>query len=166
MAHIIVAMNYSHLQKYFVVFCLLSGSALAAPHALVPKSVVVITSESRPVRRSHYVSELLQQRNVDFSQYSLDAITALESHWSQGLPVDKKAAQAVFEQRLAAVGNKAFETELIRAYKGLSTAVQYRIDRYPAIIFDEQYVIYGINDLNKALQIYSAFVQKQGALYE
>jgi integrating conjugative element protein (TIGR03757 family) len=45
-----------------------------------------------------------------------------------------------------------------RAAMGLAKAVQYGVDRYPAIVFDGQVVVYGITDLEAALQHYRAWL--------
>ena len=37
---------------------------------------------------------------------------------------------------------------------GLAKAMQYGIDRYPAIVFDGKAVVYGLTDLNSALDHY------------
>ena len=44
-----------------------------------------------------------------------------------------------------------------RAAMGLAKAVQYGVDRYPAIVFDGQMVVYGVTDLEAALQYYRAW---------
>ena len=40
---------------------------------------------------------------------------------------------------------------------GLAKAVQYGIDRYPAIVFDGRVVVYGVTDLVEALDRYKAW---------
>ncbi|MEA2093693.1 MAG: DUF1525 domain-containing protein [Pseudomonadota bacterium] len=37
---------------------------------------------------------------------------------------------------------------------GLARALQYGIDRYPAIVFDGQLVVYGVTELGQALHQY------------
>ena len=45
-------------------------------------------------------------------------------------------------------------SELENAAKGLVQAMQYGIDRYPAIVFDGVAVVYGVTDVIAATQIY------------
>jgi integrating conjugative element protein (TIGR03757 family) len=37
---------------------------------------------------------------------------------------------------------------------GLAKAMQYGIDRYPTIVFDGKYVVYGVANVREALQQY------------
>jgi integrating conjugative element protein (TIGR03757 family) len=41
-----------------------------------------------------------------------------------------------------------------RAAIGLTKALQYGIDRFPAMVFDGQCVVYGVTDLGQALRQY------------
>ena len=52
-------------------------------------------------------------------------------------------------------GRQALQQQLITAYQGLSVAIQYQIDRYPAVLFDRgKAVVYGVTDLQQALGWY------------
>ena len=44
--------------------------------------------------------------------------------------------------------------QVARAAVGLVRAAEYGIDRYPAIVFDGQAVVYGITDIGEALSHY------------
>ncbi len=56
-----------------------------------------------------------------------------------------RRTQQLDEQTMAAVKNAAV---------GLSKAMQYGVDRYPAIVFDGEVVVYGLTDLSSALEYY------------
>ena len=45
-------------------------------------------------------------------------------------------------------------TAIQNAAVGLAKAMQYGIDRYPAIVFGGEVVVYGLTDLNAALDHY------------
>ncbi|MEZ5573748.1 MAG: TIGR03757 family integrating conjugative element protein [Halioglobus sp.] len=45
-------------------------------------------------------------------------------------------------------------SELENAARGLVQAMQYGIDRYPAIVFDGEVVVYGVTDVTVATQLY------------
>jgi integrating conjugative element protein (TIGR03757 family) len=52
---------------------------------------------------------------------------------------------------------------LSHAYEGLVKAQQYRLDRLPAIVFDNgQAVVYGVTDLEAALSHYRQWRRAQG----
>ena len=44
---------------------------------------------------------------------------------------------------------------------GLAKAVQYGVDRYPAIVFEGRAVVYGVTDLVEALNRYEAWQREQ-----
>ena len=85
--------------------------------------------------------------------YELDGIRELEAELSRGLRPDAEAARRV---ALARVGrlNEGRRQQLRRTALGLSKAMQYCVDRYPAIVFDGQAVVYGLTDLEQALRQY------------
>lgn len=99
-------------------------------------------------------AKLLQQ-GYDVKLYNLDAPKQLLSSLSQHLPANQTAAKRTLEQRLQQHGRQALQQQLITAYQGLSLAMQYQIDRYPAVLFDQgRAVIYGVTDLEQAVNLY------------
>jgi len=50
--------------------------------------------------------------------------------------------------------NSQLSSEMEIAAKGLVQALQYGIDRYPAIVFDGEVVVYGVTDVNAATRIH------------
>lgn len=85
--------------------------------------------------------------------YRVDGIARWQRAWSQGLPADPERAKAIVLQRLQQA-DRPLTSELEQAAKGLWLAAQYGVDRYPALVFDGRAVVYGVTDVQQALQIY------------
>lgn len=85
--------------------------------------------------------------------YNIERIAHLQQALSKDLPSDpEKAKQLVLDsfQRI----DTQLSHELENAANGLVQAMQYGIDRYPAIVFDGKAVVYGITDVRAATQRY------------
>jgi integrating conjugative element protein (TIGR03757 family) len=85
--------------------------------------------------------------------YKVGRIAQLQKELSIDLPADSKSAKALALQRFQRM-NTQLSIELENAAKGLVQAMQYGIDRYPAIVFDGQAVVYGLTDIPAATQLY------------
>lgn len=144
----------------------LPGFLQALPVAPLPRHIIVITANKAPITDSANKAGFLQRQGIPLERYNLDAVDALEARWSKDLPTTESAAKQAFEKRLNAVGKDVFSKELVEAYRGLSTAIQYKIDRYPAVIFDRQWIVYGVTDLEVALHRYAEFMARQGDRHE
>ncbi|MXY14202.1 MAG: TIGR03757 family integrating conjugative element protein [Proteobacteria bacterium] len=85
--------------------------------------------------------------------YVLDGLQALEAQFSENLARDPSQARRQALERIYRL-NKTDRARLQRAAVGLARAVHYGIDRYPAMVFDGQLVVYGLTDLGAALAHY------------
>ena len=85
--------------------------------------------------------------------YLIDRIHELQEELSINLPADPESAKALALQRFQRM-DAQLSSELENAAKGLVQATQYGIDRYPAIVFDGQAVVYGLTDIRAATQLY------------
>ena len=85
--------------------------------------------------------------------YYIDRIDRLQQELSKDLPVNPEAAKQTALHRFQRMDNK-LSHELENAANGLVQAMQYGIDRYPAIVFDGNAVVYGITDVRAATQRY------------
>ena len=142
----------------------------AFSHNLISLTLLGSLLLGGPVRAAEMVSvevfkasgKLLAQasqgrlRAAKITTYMLDGLDRFESSLSEGLPADVDVAktealrriQQLDEARMARAKNTAF---------GLAKAVQYGIDRYPAIVFDGEAVVYGVTDLAEAVDHYEAW---------
>lgn len=159
--------NNDHMKKIVVYLIIAVGllfttTALATPSRVLPERVVVITSTKKPVLDAHNVTSLLRRQGKSVTFHNLDDVDALEAQWSVGLPDNEAKARKDFEERLSVVGVETFEAQFKKAYEGLLLALRHQIDRYPAIIFDDHYVVYGVAELGQALNVYQRYRTGQG----
>ncbi|MCB1881336.1 MAG: TIGR03757 family integrating conjugative element protein [Gammaproteobacteria bacterium] len=97
---------------------------------------------------------IIPDHQVDRVQvYEIDGIKRFEEQLSRGLPSDADAARRQAIERVTHV-YEGQKKQVQRSAVGLSKAVQYGIDRYPAVVFDGEAVVYGVTDLGEALHRY------------
>ena len=135
-----------------------TGNAQAeAADSIQPQLIEVFTSSAYPVTgRQGQQAET----SVAFHYYAIDGIHQLESNLSQGLPADPAVAKSLALKRIEHLGENAMG-RLQQSATGLAKALQYGIDRYPAIVFDGVVVIYGITDIHTALRYYHQWQKGQ-----
>ena len=92
-------------------------------------------------------------QNIDVQVYELDGIQRFEAQLSNNLPTDPKQSKQIALQRIQQLDEQA-TTAIQNAAVGLAKAMQYGVDRYPAIVFDGEVVVYGLTDLSTALDHY------------
>lgn len=85
--------------------------------------------------------------------YYIDRIDRLQQALSKDLPTDPEAAKQAALLRFQRM-DRQLSGELENAANGLLKAMQYGIDRYPAIVFDGKAVVYGITDIRAATKRY------------
>lgn len=113
-------------------------------------SIEVFTDSRTPVRDNHSSATV----------YKVDRIDRLQQVLSEGLPSDPETAKQAALHRFQRMDSQ-ISSELENAAKGLVQAMQYGIDRYPAIIFDGRAVVYGVSDVQAAIRIYEQW-QEEG----
>jgi len=109
---------------------------------------------------SHGTGEVaLQQadyREIVIQSYELNGIQLVEAELSYALTANPEQSKRVVLQRVQVLGDQT-RARMQRSAIGLVKAVQYGIDRVPAIVFDGQAVLYGVTDLQVALAYYHAW---------
>lgn len=109
----------------------------------------VFTTEDRPVRG---VAEFLERHpGATLHVHRVDQIERLEAELSVNLSANPDKAQRQALERLHGL-SKERQDELQQTARGLALALQLGIERVPAIVIDQQRVIYGMTDLAAALQ--------------
>ena len=93
--------------------------------------------------------------------FEVDGIERFEAALSHGLPPDRDAARGAALGRIGQL--KEGQIRPVRsAASGLCKAMQYDIDRYPAVVFDGQAVVYGVTDLADAFHRYRGWQKASG----
>lgn len=120
---------------------------LVADAAVAEPRVEVFTDHGHPVAHT--------EAFADVTVYQLDGLALAQEQLSEDLPSDPEEASRIAAQRLDA--QPMLNEQMMRAGQGLTLAhLQYRLDRYPAIVFDDETVIFGVTDLAIAHRLYEA----------
>lgn len=127
-----------------------------------PNTMTVITSNDKPVKLENSVRDAFALRGIasNFHVYNLDHVEAFETELSRDLPANESLAREMVKQRIATMGQHTLEKNVANAYRGLTTAMHYNIQQFPAVIFDEQYLVLGVSDLSYALEQYRSYMLK------
>lgn len=133
-----------------LITCATTGFVSYADEVAVPHSTVVITSDQFP----------LSGVTVPHQLFNLDAVDRIEQRLGKNLPADEDKALALMKQRIAGVGQSQLNQELREAYQALILSLQYGLDRYPAVIFDQQVIVYGVTDLYAATKRYRHWLKE------
>lgn len=91
--------------------------------------------------------------DISIRVHTLDAIENLENALSQGLPADPHQAKRMALARLKQL-SQGTRARLQHSATSIATALHYGIEQYPAIVFDADFVVYGLTDPFRALQHY------------
>jgi len=118
--------------------------------------IEVFTTGEQPVVGGEH--ERLRTATVTI--YVIDGLERFESGLSEGLPADPDAARAEALRRIQHLDEARMVPAKNAAY-GLAKAVQYGVDRYPAIVLDGRAVVFGVTDLLEALDRYEAWQREQ-----
>ena len=92
--------------------------------------------------------------------YAVDDLEQFETTLSQNLPADAGAAKAEALRRIGELDDARMAPAKDAAI-GLAKAVQYGVDRYPAIVLDGRAVVYGVTDLVDAAARYETWRRGQ-----
>ena len=139
-----------------VIVALSAGSVAQEPAGGHPDLIEVFTTNEVPVTGEAAFSQQPDYPEIELQIFELDGIQRIEAKLSKDLSADPEHARRMALRRIQQL-DEASRVRMQRAAMGLAKAVQHGIDRYPAIVFDGQGVIYGLTDLNAAIQHYSVW---------
>ena len=121
------------------------------PMVMTPTSIEIFTTIDQPI--SAIDTFVAKHPEIEVRIHRLDAIKQVEDKLSQGLSADPDKAKRLVLRKLQQLG-KATRSQLEHSARSLAKAVQYGVEKYPAIVFDGELVIYGLTDLSAALMHY------------
>jgi len=96
-------------------------------------------------------------RGLDITVYEIDGIESMERYLSTDMPADPAQSKQIALRRIQAMDEQS-RVRMKQSAVGLAKAMQYGVNRYPAIVFDGQAVIYGVTDVQAALTHYQAWL--------
>lgn len=95
------------------------------------------------------------QSNRANAIYYLDDVERALASLAKGLPTELSVAEAVTQRRLNTAEGRSTLQQLQTAFDGLVRAWSHDIEKLPAILINDQYVIYGIRDVDEALRLFA-----------
>ncbi|GEM19807.1 TIGR03757 family integrating conjugative element protein [Nitrosococcus oceani] len=139
-------------KAYFIILMVLT-STLSAP---------AIAGEAAPAIEVFTDSTFqVVSASDNTTVYVMDRINQLLQVLSEDLPSDPENAKQLVLARFQRM-DAQLSSELENAAKGLVQAMQYGINRYPAIVINGNAVVYGVTDVSAATQLYQRW-QTRGA---
>lgn len=96
-------------------------------------------------------------RSINLQVYELNGIQLVEAELSRNLTADPAQSKRILLQRIQELDEQT-RKRMQRSATGLARAMQYGIDRYPAIVINGQVIVYGVTDLNTALSQYQSWL--------
>lgn len=136
-----------------LVFMLLAGSVAQAASQLAaghPRLVELFISSDMPITGGAVISSAPSRPTPYLQTYNLDGIERIETQLSEGLTADPEQSKKLVLHRFQQLNGDDY-ARMQQAAIGLAKAVQYGVDRYPAMVFDGEAVIYGVTDIHQAL---------------
>jgi integrating conjugative element protein (TIGR03757 family) len=133
---------------FVVLALLLVEPSHAAKPARITRIDVFITADQLINRFDAFVAK---HPEITVRVHTLDAIENLKDELSTGLPRDPREAKRVALSRLKQL-SKNKRAELEHAATSIATALSYGVTQYPAIVFNSEFVVYGLCDPLPALE--------------
>jgi integrating conjugative element protein (TIGR03757 family) len=145
-----------------VVLALFAGSVVHGAEIAVrhPHLIEVFTVGDSPVTGEIATNQQPDHGTTELRVYELDGIQHIEVQLSQGLTADPEESKRIVLQRIQQL-DQTGRAQAQRAAMGLAKAMQYGIDRYPAIVLDGEVAIYGVTDIRDALRRYQQWQEDE-----
>ncbi|MEE9493616.1 MAG: TIGR03757 family integrating conjugative element protein [Gammaproteobacteria bacterium] len=134
-------MNINTLVRLLFAACLVLSMTITHAQTL---HVDVFTTHALPVTRS---------QSVTANVYFLDEPARLIAQLEKDLPNTLEEAKAIALDRINRQ-NQRWVKQMNKHYKGVISAWSSHVAYLPAIVINDQYVIYGVYDIDQALSIY------------
>lgn len=119
-------------------------------------NVIVYTTQMYPIQNEQLAAQV----------YYLDQVENFEEEISRHLSKSPAVAEHEIRELLNSPSWKAQEEKLKKAYQGVISGWQNGIKKVPAVFFDSPQlppsVIYGMTDVQKALEEWNKWTQQQG----
>ena len=139
---------------WLVSLVLLADTACADPRGPnTPPVIEVFTSAERPLIKTDANDSGGASQGLAITVYEIDGIQSVERELSLDLPVEPQQSRQIVMQRIQNL-DAPTRARMHSAATGLAKALQYGVERYPAVVFDGEAVVYGLTDLNIALEQY------------
>ena len=135
---------------------MMSTAAHAETIAEGPTRIEVFTSAQYPVIEPDAKRAGTQLQGLEITLYEIDGIQSIERDLSLNLPVEPQQSKQVALQRIQNLDEQT-RSRMHASATALAKAMQYGVERYPAVVFDGEAVVYGVTDLTVAIKQYRAW---------
>ena len=152
-----------HVQCVWLVsLALFADTTFADPHAPNPLTVIeVFTSGKFPIRNTDAKGAPHHNQGLDITVYEIEGIQSVERDLSYNLPAAPQPSKQIVLERIQRLDEQT-RLSMQSVAMALAKAMQYGVNRYPAIVFDGESVVYGVTDLTAALEQYRAWRTGRG----
>ena len=153
-----VSKHRCHVQCVWLVsLALFADTTFADPHAPNPLPVIeVFTSAKQPIRNTDAKGAGSHVQEVDITVYEIEGIQSIERNLSLNLPAEPQLSKQIVLHRIQRLDAQT-RSRMQSVATALAKAMQYGVERYPAVVFDGEAVVYGVTDLTVALEHYRAW---------
>ncbi len=103
---------------------------------------------------------LITPKGTDAKIYWMDGIARMGDEISKGLPKTQKEAEQYLAAKRPAIEQR-YRPQIANAGQGITLGLKYGIEKIPAIVINQESVIYGLTDVNEALAHYQKAKQAQ-----
>ena len=142
---------------WLVSLVLFADTTFADPRGLNPTRVIeVFTSAQYPIVETGAKGSGSHLQGPEVTVYEIEGIQSVERDLSLNLPVEPQLSKQIALQRIQNLDEET-RSRMQSAATALARAMQYGVDRFPAIVFDGQAVVYGVIDLQVALVHYESW---------
>ena len=140
---------------------LFADAVFADPQGPNPLPVIeVFTSEKYPVIDTDANGARDTLGGLKIKVHKIDGIQSVEHALSLNLPVEPQAAKQIALHRIQRLDEQTRSS--MRGAPAVNTpTIGNCLDRYPAVVFDGEAVVYGVTDLTVALEQYRAWQSGQ-----
>jgi integrating conjugative element protein (TIGR03757 family) len=142
---------HTALASLMLLSLLANPSARTEDMKPLPTRIVIFTVSDQPIRDLNRFRA--RHPEVVLRLHRLDTIHQFQERLSVGLPADRNAAKRMVLGRLQDIG-KPTRDDLEQGAAALMEAVQSGVEKFPAMVFDDEWVVYGLLDLSTAFSEY------------
>jgi integrating conjugative element protein (TIGR03757 family) len=133
---------------------LFAGSTFADPRGPnLPPVIEVFTSAKYPLINTAAKGFGSNLRGLEIIRYEVNGIQSVERDLSLNLPVEPQQSKQIALYRIHTLDEKT-RSRMQASATGLAKAMQYGVERYPAVVFNSEAVVYGVADLTLAREQY------------
>lgn len=118
-------------------------ATLSLAQSAMAQSVTVFVDGQTPLQNSSSATAI----------FELDAAQRIEERMSADLPGNLQQAEQLMRTRMQSSAWRAMEIELQRSAEGLAKAKALGVTKLPAVVVDERYVVYGVTDVKRAVEM-------------